>query len=350
MSRIHIHFKTRFKPYSHTPGVKALVPGTGLLAELFPACVRLYDWTKKTASLVHEWPLELGGCVRDFTVVQDLEKGRLSVSGDSPKGLFRYHLIPNEGLCVFHCQRGPDSWINFPNYTVDRGVHPFLPPQKCRLSLNIHKAQDWPHVVERGNLNEILPFWHCLGQMTPAPARLKEEGTLALLAHCTSLEKQPKTCRLKPFETLFKVAFNDLLVPSLSDEHLMGVSIPPVEDPSLSPLSLLALGSQFIQALFIREEPEGLFVLPALPKECLHGRLIHFKASFGEIDLMWRGGKPFVLIVRASQDANVNLVLPKDIRRYRLRAEWQGTGIRQEKASTLQFNEGKRYYLDRFER
>ena len=58
----------RLKPFSHTPGVACLIPGTCWKVEAFPTLLRIGE--------KYDLPLPITGPVADFTLELDLEKVR----------------------------------------------------------------------------------------------------------------------------------------------------------------------------------------------------------------------------------------------------------------------------------
>ena len=75
---IRISIAERFKPFSHTPGTKYILPYSTLTVQVFPTLIRVEE---------REIPLELTGPVVDFTAQIDLEKGQTSGMIDAIEAL-----------------------------------------------------------------------------------------------------------------------------------------------------------------------------------------------------------------------------------------------------------------------
>src|SRR5689334_22585384 len=113
-----ISIAERLKPFSHQPGAKCLLPESPYLVEAFPALVRI-----KTLSgeIIKEIPLPIEGPLEQFTLMQNLERGCVTLFSEA----YYFHILPNLEV-VF--QKNPP-----------------LPPLKTeeRLSLGSHKKQEW---------------------------------------------------------------------------------------------------------------------------------------------------------------------------------------------------------------
>ncbi|NGX38483.1 MAG: hypothetical protein K1000chlam2_01657, partial [Chlamydiae bacterium] len=258
----------------------------------------------------HERAVE--GCLKGFTVVQDLERGRIEVFG---KG-FRYHITPDAFDFIEKVE---------------------LPEIRTRLSLGVHKKQDWDLIKRRCDMAEILPFWMRLAQVIPEKALPKEPvGTDALLA----------AGQLK--ET-FQVAFQGILCPRLTDENFLGL-IPERDIPkNLSPLGIIHEGARQIQALFFSEEKDRWHLLPALPKELHAGRLTSLVTKEGDrIDLEWSKKELKKVIVRPRKTRSVQLHLQRSLKSFRVRKHPRQRGERYMHNQALEIEESKILYLDRF--
>ena len=257
-----ISIAKRFKPFSHTPGVKLLLPGTDQLFQVFPA---------KIVADGKEIPLDIKGPVKNFTVEQDLERGQIRIFGQALSGYY-------------------EKIFKAPAYEKP----------KERLSLGVHKALDWDLVKRRHSMAEILPIWHFLGQVTPEKPSHRE-GTAALLD--------------RSLEHLFLAGFEGILSPRLIDTDEQGFDLKQPEDSD--PLVLLTEGARIIRNLFLQEREDVFHILPSLPKEFHCGRL-----TTPSIDMEWSKHKLRKLIVRTSKQ----LLLPKEIKRFRLKRNHKDKG------------------------
>ena len=92
----------KIQPFSHLPGTSCVLPGSSYQLQIFPCLILLFDLSQGIPTLVYRLELDIQGPVQDFTIFNDLEKGKVSVWGKSPTGFFRYHLLASAegGVCL----------------------------------------------------------------------------------------------------------------------------------------------------------------------------------------------------------------------------------------------------------
>ncbi len=160
-----ISIATRFRPFSHRPFSKCVLPGTDLVVKVSSDLLEIGDV---------EIPLESDG----LTLQMDLEKNCVWVFR---KG-FRLRIVASkEGVSVVSA----DETTFFP-----LKVHFHLPGEIERLSFGVHKSQDWDLVLRRMDMKEILPILYHLSQKVP-------------LVHLLSKGK----------ELCYRSSFDEMLVP-----------------------------------------------------------------------------------------------------------------------------------------
>ncbi len=202
---MRISIAQRLQPFSHTPGVLSLLPGSTIALQICPTLICVYDLSNAKNTLIQEISLPLSGPVRDFTVQLDLEKGHLIVWGHFADGFVRYRLfsINRENAFAINVEKCPEEGISLSyadrpirakeTLIIDEGKGFFqetplhVPPETDRLSLGSHQKQDWDFVQRRADLREIFPVWLRLGQLIPQSQSISEEGTGALLLQCQSM-------------------------------------------------------------------------------------------------------------------------------------------------------------------
>jgi hypothetical protein len=314
-----IQITQKLRPFSHRPGVFCVIPGTHFILQAFPSLLRFADF---------EYALDVKGPVKNFTVLQDLEKNCLFISGKGENGFYRYRLQAFDGGFELYSEK-----------TKHKKVYPYpllfsLPNSWERLSLGSHKAQDWDLVVRRDDLKEILPVLFGLSQKIPSTHPQPSLPMLSLLKE----EGLHNFCR---------AAFSDLLVPRLNDEEHLGLLS--ASSPSGDPFVLFQEFFSFVRSLFFKQNERRLEILPSIlfPE----GRLIQIQApGVGEIDLEWASKKLRRVIIRANCSGDVVLILPKEITSFRVRGSLASRG-KKHLVSDPQFLEsGKTYFFDRFEK
>jgi|GEM_PF-4670833 len=132
-----IKIARRLRPFSHRPGIQAILPGTRQVAEYFPTIMRIFE----EGQLVNEYAHQALG------ITLDLERGELN-GRKSP----------------------------LPRQTQEK------------LDLGISKAQNWERVVERALPEEIYPFWFTLAQWQP-PVEVTAEDSLLIRGELMSTFK-----------------------------------------------------------------------------------------------------------------------------------------------------------------
>lgn len=299
----------KFRPFSHTPGTRCLIPLTTWEAEIYPAKIFFHNLAGGAAK---EEILDVKGPVKGFTVMQDLERGRVEVFGRDQKGHFRYFLTPEK--------------------------YPFLEKYdqhfaKKKLFLGISKKQDWDLIKRRKDMTEIFPFWHLLSQWIPT-FPLPEIGTAALLKE-------------KNLDLVFQTAFQGILSPRLKDENYLGI-IPDLKVPKdFSPLGILHEGARQIEDLLFLQEGEVWHFLPSLPKEFHAGRFIHLQTREGdEIDFEWSKKQLKKVIIRPFLSRKIFLKPGRGLKSFRIRTNMRQKGKRD--SQELFLETGKTYFLDRF--
>ncbi len=308
----HISIAQRFCPFSHLPGSSALLPGSALVVRAYPTRLELRSLEGETLA-VRDYPVV--GPVKEFTLQQDLEKGHIRVWGKTADGFFRYRIHATADGAQLVAEKGPMET----ELLLGTSQEIYTPPALERIAFGDHHKQDWEGVKRRNTLAEILPFWFHLSQHTPS-----QEGTLFSknLAH------------------LFQAGFSGILVPQTADPLLQGI---PVTLPEV-PLLLLTEGGTFIRSLLLQETEGALSLVPGITRELQSGRALGLRTKWGVLDMEWRSGKLRRVALEATKSGTLSLVLPKEIKRFRV------NGVRQDAGSHLSIAQGERAELDRFEK
>lgn len=317
----------RLKPFSHVPGTSCLLPGTEYLVECFPTLIRIKNFS---GQVIKEVTLDLQGPLREFTLMQDLERGCITLFSE----FYRFHILPNLEV-VF--QKNPP-----------------LPPLKVeeRLSLGSHKKQDWESIKKRCDFHEIFPLWLRLGSLLNLPPREGDDrGVFSLLKKVreASYAHHPEGI-LPAFEQLFRAAFGKMFVPRASDEDHQGI-LTSTEKSDDSPLYLLTEGAEIIRSLFFLASENEFSLLPNLPPEFSEGRMLHLNCSlYGKANLEWSKKMIKKVHFKAEREGEIIFHFPPDIRRFRLREALQEKGIFLAAGESLEIKSGCHYLLDQFQK
>lgn len=291
---MRIVISRRYRPFSHSKGTSCLVPGTPLVATCYPTRTVLHHLLTGEVE-VQEYPLT-GSCDQ-FTVFQDLEKGRVQIEGSGPSGFFRRFI---EGRIPNHLER---------------------------LSFGISKKLNWDLVHQRLDPREIFPIWHRLAQFTPL---VEERGAQTLLSKCD--------VELRPYLALYRAGFTSLLSPRSQDSDFQGFSLPPAHHP----LSVVKAGL-WLRRLFLDRGR----ILPFLPPQFPAGRLIHAQTPFGLLDLEWSKKQVRRMVLAVAQEGEVSFEF-KGVKSFRLRLHPQERGRVCSVEERLMGEPGQHFYFDCF--
>lgn len=340
---MRILLRSKLMPFSHLPGIECLVPFSQFSVQIYPALIKLHSLNE---NITEEIPLHIQGPVRDFTVIQNLEKGEIQVFMEANQGFYRYS-ISYSGFLTVHLKKIPEGifFLKDPKY-IKTGISQIIPSSLERLHLGFNKALEWELVKKRGNLNEIFPLWHRLGQITPQTAFIPDNSLLS--ACCDAIAQRDKQNIFPLFKNLFLTGFQGLFVPREKDLDYQGISIPPIENNH--PLAILSEGQKLIRSIFLETNADILELLPVLPREIVSGKLTNYQCPYGIIDLEWAQRQPRKLIVRPSQNVSTELIFPKGIRSARIRLSEKDKGYRIDSKTLFNFEQNKIYFFDQFQK
>jgi hypothetical protein len=338
---MEIKIASRLHPFSHVPGALCLIPKSQWTIQVFPTLLRF----KSMSGEQIEHPLPLRGPVKNFTVEQDLEKGGIEVFGETPDGFIRYRILREEKEIVLLFDKK--------KVVICPDDSPKLAETPERLSLGMHRSQEWEMVHRRQDLGEIFPAWLRLAQLTPAAALPKSSaGNFTFLEECRNLIQHQKKEEIVPaFINFFNAGFHGILVPRLVDDQHQGLT-PAGELPAqTSSLPLLTEGGKLIRSLFISESKEGIAILPCLPPEFHAGRLTHIKLQNGdELDIEWSKKLLRRAIYRSLSGRPVQLILQKPLHNFRLRRSLKDKGQNISRDEPIPTTSGETLFLDRFQK
>lgn len=336
----------RFQPYSHEPGTWTLLPGNGMPLQIFPSLIRFPEI---------ECQLDIQGPVEQFTILNDLEKGRITISGKEKRGWLRIHILASQdGQNVrLFVDRAPPEGIHFHwnektvllnrNEGLDlfENKEPFIPYQvvPCdRLSFGCHKAQDWDLIKRRRDLSEILPFWHRFGQLILQAPLSKNSGMYSLFEECKKQKEE------KNWLNFFMCGFKGMLVPQNEDSLHQGiVDAAPSAD---SPLWILSEGAKLIRELFIQQEPGFISILPSLFPSLPFGKLVNVPLEGGGLlSIEWSKKTLRRMNIFSEQEKEMAFKFPSNVKSYRLKDK----GERKLCSSMLSIEKNTQYYFDNFQ-
>lgn len=299
-----IEIATRIRPFTHTPGTPVLLPGSSLEFRIFPARIFVRDLESDYEKIID---IPVRGPVLHFTIMSDLERGNLFISGET----------------TYKIKSGVAGFFVGEEFYPSPGVFERIVPKE-RLSLGSHKKQDWDLVERRRDLKEILPAWFLLGSWISKDVEeeidfSKENLLQVFLAH-----------------------FTGLLSPRLTDEKFQGFALPSIK----SPIGLLKNGSDFIRSLFVTSTDDSLSLFPHF----VCGRMLNVSVLGGRAELCfeWTKHKPFKVILKGLEACSFQLRCPMEIKGFRVKKNFDQKGESVSVGTLLNLEAGKHLYLDRF--
>jgi hypothetical protein len=344
---MNIEIASRLHPFSHTPGVTCLIPRTQWQVQVFPVLLRL----QKTPGEVIEHPLDLRGPIRDFTVEQDLEKGIIRVFGHTPVGLVRYQIHAEAKGIFLTFEKNPSAHKKQVLLVQEPTLKTTSPTE--RLSLGMHRSQEWEMVKRTRDLSEIFPAWIQLAQWIPESQIASVKANGHLLNLCTdAIQNVEKNSIVSHFLNLFDAAFYGILTPRLFDDQFQGIA--PADEKSTlkhSPLFLLLDGAALIRSLFFQEHKDSLSLLPCLPPQFHAGRYVNLKTPDGiTLSMEWSKKLLRRLIVHSSTHRQIMFNMQKPITSFRLRRTSRERGKTIQVGEALELQANKTIYLDNFQK
>lgn len=333
----------RLHPFSHRPGTQCPIPLSTWQSTIYPTRIILQKIDKPSQSFILD--LSLQGPMKDFTAEIDLEKAVVRVFGSTPAGYLRYEVRRSSDGILFTFEKIPGAVLNCTlqgkavSYQVTQKETLLVPgPAEAapaaipteRLSLGMHKSQDWEMVLRRFDLREIFPVLLRLGAMVPSVHPLRSSsGTLGLLtAFQEACASRAKLQVHAACEQWLLASFAGILVPTLNDTLHQGIlpsSAPVLEGPSA--ISHLIEGSQLVRSLFFNETEEHWEILPCLLPAFDSGRLINLSTQHEEnISLEWSKHQIKKVMIQTRAPRTQVLRFPKEIRSLRLRKSLKEKG------------------------
>lgn len=361
---MNITIAERLHPFSHLPGTPFILPGTTLVVRVFPTRLSLSDLTGKIAPFTLSF--DFVGPLKEFTAELDLEHQELCVFGKTAKGFMRYHLCAkDDGVRLAMDKTFKEKTVcirSFPPHEValsqGEKLLVCLPLKGAeeissfeRLSLGMHKSQDFEMIRRRGDCKEIFPHWFALGSLVK-----NEEGKahFPLLAQCRAkIESRQIESVLEAFESLFLAHFEGVLTPRSFDSDYQGIQGQNL-DPHANPLPLLTEGARLIRSLFVQERENAVALLPCLPPEFHSGRMTGVKTADGHrFDFEWTKKSLRTVLVQPVRTGNLSILLPKGVRSFRLKSgkhPFKQICVDNTGMATLPLEKDTMIQLDRFER
>ena len=343
----------RFRPFSHISGAKCLLPGSSLAVQAFASCLDVFDEEIRLSRLRF---LDLGP-LEQFTVLQDLEAGKIVVSGFAKAGFVRYVIqaqqeakswaihfekLPSE-LCVLHNDK--EQQIAQGQTLAFGTALPVILKERERLFLGVDKSQEWPQVVRRCHIPEVLPFLYWLSQSVILPVTSAQNEPSLIKNLQEAIEQKKGGEVLEHVKAWLIAGFGQERMPRRLDAGYHGYSLPVAQNTQTSALTLLAELQPLIRSLFFQEQKGIYSLLPLLPPECPSGTLSDIITSKGhKFSIEWTKHLLRRVQITAACDDELSLSLQKELTGFRCEHHHFSA------PSSLKIRKGQVYLLDNFQK
>lgn len=357
-----ISMQEPLKPFSHVPGTEWLLPGSFFSVKVFPGKIVVFNQQKSFPTCILEIYFDFQGPLNQFTVISDLDRGKITVSGKAKQGWMRYHLDGGSGIrCVF--DRVPEN-MTFEINGVKQGVVKNQPifffgdannfsvyqmPCLEKLFLGNHKAQDCELIRKRQDLTEIFPIVFRWGQLLPK----QPDNSSPLL--------ESKRRNEEEWKELFLGTLSYTFVPRFFDDDYQAIkSFKLRYESEDSPLKLLSEIVLTMREIFIQTDKNNLILLSQTLPLFHCGRIVNFSiAGLGTIHLEWTKNCIRRIEIYAEEDVEWTVKINSPIRTCRIRQrdlmmKHSGNSCKGNKGivwnnhSLVCFRKGFSYFFDNF--
>ncbi len=288
-----------YKPFSHRPGVRCLLPGTKEIVHAFPAKINGENIPVHTP-------------MKEWTVTQNLQRGTVSVRGVDQQSCWTKEFAGK------------------------------MPLRGAKLSFGVHKAQQMERIVERAAPEEFLSFWFALANFYPA-----YEGDIPTNCLLDDLQQCERTHLYKAWSNLFRAGFEGWMIPRVQDSDFHGFGKDPISGND--PFVLVTAGARLLQRMLVDDSQPGvLSILPKLPPELHCGRLVDLElANIGTLAIEWSKKEIKKVILTPSHSQELHIRFAKTFGSCRVRDGH--TTSRQTMEKPLKIEKGNVIYFDQFQ-
>lgn len=353
---------SRYRPFSHIPGNTCLIPNTSCEVTAYPTAVFVKDEQGRLVQI--EW--ELTGLVKEFTLMQDLERREVFIYGIAKEGYFSYRLSCKEGSIILKLDRASQGFLK--GIIKESSAEICLKPKEIlslfktsyhslvmnleKISFGNHKAQDWDLIKRRNNPLEYIPFWFALGQGSAQDELpLEGKGIIKHLELCKqALQNEEKESFLEKLRELFEVGFESLLVPKLYDAKYLGLSKNSLSQTNhKTPIALLKEGYELIRKMFFEVKDNKISILCHLPSMFHAGRCLNFQLGKTTFHIEWCKKLLKKVIINSSEKQTLHFCFQKALKTFRVRGSLNTRGLEVACSEPITLDKGL-YILDQFKK
>ncbi len=366
-----IEITTKFKPFSHVPGISIPYPLLQFVFIIYPSKIEIIDHRADQKVLMSLKFKYKTACTK-FTAFYDLLKHNIEVQCQLEDGFVQFTLAfdPKHKHFTLKLDRYQEEHLSFEvkrpgkinvirrKITKKKPLILFKdidvdPPKNLEiLSLGNHKKQEIERIFSRKDIKEFLPLWFLWGQYSPAlTAKAQKEGNLVFLGQLHERLVKKEHDQISSYlKSIFSSSFAPMMIPYLEDFKHWGFYLPRLTSSRVSPWLILSELYKVIRQFFIDVVDHDVYILPHLPSELHAGKLVKVKQGNLIFHLEWTKKLIRRMILFASKNAVACLHFQNNVKRFRVRTSRTDLGKIYENHCEFEFKKNKNYFFDRFEK
>lgn len=366
-----IEITTKFKPFSHEPGISVPYPLLKLVFVIYPTKLKILDW-KSSQKVLLTLKFKYKTFCQKFTVFSDIIKQSVEICCELEDNFAKLKLAYDEKKESFYLslERYNGEFLGFevirPGKTsvisrqltkkkpliLFKNIQKELIKNPERLFLGSHKKQEIERIFARKDICEFLPLWYLWGQFCKSkPIKEHKEGTLIFLNHLQEcLQKKEHHEITAHLKNIISSSFAPMMIPYLEDFKHWGFFLPKQSSSKTSPWILLSELYHVIRQFFIYQNQEDLYILRHLPPELFSGKLVNVQQGHLTLHLEWTKKMIRRMIIFASKSTTIHLHFSGNVKTFRVKDNKSDRGKIFENNSEFTFKRNRAYFFDCFEK
>ncbi len=355
---MRIKIDQKYSPFTHVPGSFLMIPKSMYRMQVFPTklCIEHVD-TKK----VTELDVLITGPIKNFTVICDLEKGCVRISGTSIEGYFYYTIFAAEESIDLHVKRSPKAGMTFrigskqhhlslkeTHYIIKENSISLI-ETKERISFGNFKQQDFDKIKSRQDISEIIPLLMFYERYLPQKIK-PLDISIPLMDELERFIAAKDRMKLEQaILNIFNAHFDGILTTVFLDKNHLGLTAV-VDSNGNNSLVLLKKLIDLLKTLFVHIDDKDIYILPSLPVSLHAGRYTDINAGDISLGIEWSKKLIKKMEVSSKIAGKYRLHLQRDIKSYRIRKNTKERGTKMRVSNSFMIPDEGILYLDRFEK
>ncbi|MBI5274485.1 MAG: hypothetical protein HY860_05480 [Chlamydiales bacterium] len=313
----YIKIATKMITFTHSYGSTVLLPASSCAITAYPTKVIIEDIITHK---IQEFDIALTGPVKNFCLIQDMEKGHVRICGNYREGFALFTIELKDGIHFF-AKKAPTCIKGFSHHI--QGLFSATSQTTPKLDLGISKKLDLDCIRYRLDVREIVPVLFKLSTLTSTPNPTQKIEIPLLVKLQTAIQCHDKLHLGEILKQIYLAYFSKGLVPRFIDGEYQGIinDMPFMKE---NPLDILEQLSSLIASMFCTKVDNKLIILPSIPKEFVCGRGLHFQVEDMSVSFLWKSNLLQRLIIENGSDVDI-MIESKGIKQYRYRSKFHST-------------------------